>query len=409
MAYEEWMLGVLEHLSTIGRTEANGSHRLGYTQEDETARAYFINLMREAGLSVRLDPFGNIIGRLEGTNPSLPAIASGSHLDTVPNGGHYDGMVGAVGALAAIKRLKERGPLTRSLECIVFQLEESSRFAMATMGSKVMAGTANLEKFAKAIDATGMTLPEAMEQVGLAFDKLPQATRKQGELDAFVEMHIDQSETLEDLGLAVGVVSAIAAPIRCKVTVEGYAAHSGSTPMNKRRDALVSAAEFILAVRAVGNRYSAKEIVTTVGKITAHPGSMNVVAGRADLLLDLRGTDKAVMDEAFTAIREAAAGIGAVYGTPISFDVIGSEHPVRMDATIQGAIEEACRQLGIATRRVVSGAGHDAMNVAAFAPVGMIFVRCKGGISHNPAEYAAPEDILAGLDVLTETLYHLAR
>lgn len=404
---KQWVMGVLEHLSTLGRTASGGSCRLGFTEADAQARDYFMGLMRESGLSVRVDPFGNIIGRLG--EMSGPAVASGSHLDTVPEGGHYDGMVGCVAALAAIRRLKERGPLARPLELIVFQLEESSRFAMATMGSKVMAGTADLAKFQVAKDNDGVTLPEAMRGFGLDFAKLPQAVRSKGELAAFVELHIDQSQTLEDLQLPVGIVSAIAAPIRSRVTVEGWAAHSGSTPMNKRRDAVLSAAELIVAVRAVGNRFAIQEIVTTVGKVTAFPGSMNVVAGKAELLLDLRGTDKAVMEEAFAAIRAAADGIAAVYGTPIHFDILGSETPVRMDPRIQSAIEDACTALKLPARRVVSGAGHDAMNVAAFAPVGMIFVRCRGGISHNPAEFAEADDIMAGLDILTETLYNLAK
>ncbi len=405
---KEWVHTVLEHLSTIGRTDQNGSNRLAFSADDMAAREYFKGLMREAGLSVREDPFGNIIGRMEGTDPALPAVASGSHIDTVPNGGHYDGAAGSVAALAALKRIRERGPTRHPLELIIFQMEESSRFSMATLGSKIMVGRAKLDLCRAAKDKSGMTLPQAMAERGYDFEKLPQALRKKGELACFLELHIEQSPTLEEKGLAVGIVTAIAAPIRTHVVIEGKASHSGGTAMNNRRDALVSASQLVLAVRAVGNAYARQEIVATVGNLTVSPGAMNVVPGKVELWIDLRGTDRAVMDEAQEAVRKAAEGIAAVNRTPVTFNPLGAEDPVTMTPRIISLMESVCRDRGIPSMPIVSGAGHDTMNMADITDVGMVFIRCKDGLSHNPGEHASIEDIMAGLDVLTETLYRLA-
>ncbi len=408
MMDKTWVSGVLERLSAIGRTDQNGSNRLAFSEEDMAARGYFKTLMREAGLDVREDAFGNIIGRMEGTNPSLPAVATGSHIDTVPNGGHYDGTAGSVAALAALKRIRERGMPRHPLELIIFQMEESSRFSLATMGSKIMTGRAKLDLARKARDKSGKSMPEVMAERGYDFEMLPLAVRKKGELACFIELHIEQSPTLEEKELPVGIVTAIAAPIRTHVVIEGKASHSGGTAMNNRRDALVSAAEMTLAVRAVGNAYSRQEIVATVGNLTVFPGAMNVVPGRAELWIDLRGTRRDVMDEAQEALRRAGESVAAVNRTPVTFNALGAENPVPMTGRIISLMETVCRDLSVPFMPIVSGAGHDTMNMADITDVGMVFVRCKDGLSHNPGEYAAIGDIMAGLDVLTETLYRLA-
>ncbi|GHV53809.1 putative hydrolase [Deltaproteobacteria bacterium] len=405
----KWAQDALEHLSTIGRTSDNGSNRLAFSDEDMAARAYFKSLMQDAGLAVREDAFGNIIGRLEGTDASLPAVATGSHIDTVPNGGHFDGMAGSVASLLALKRIKSRGAARHPLELIIFQMEESSRFSQATFGSKVMVGKANLDIAGKAVDKKGISLPEAMKARGYDFSQLPGAIRKKGEIACFLELHIEQSPTLEEENLPVGIVTAIAAPIRTHVLIEGKAGHSGGTAMNNRRDALVSAAEMVLAVRRVGNAFARREIVATVGNMTVSPGAMNVVPGGAELWIDLRGTNRAVMDEAQSALVKAAQAIEAAYGTPVRANVLGADNPVLMTPDIIRLIGEVSREKNIPSMPIVSGAGHDAMNMALIADVGMIFIRCKDGLSHNPAEFAAMDDIMAGADVLTETLHRLAR
>ena len=405
---KQWVDEVLTELSRIGRTEQGGSNRLAFSDEDMAAREYFKSQMCKAGLKLREDAFGNIIGRLEGSDPSLPAVATGSHIDTVPNGGHFDGIAGSVASLLAIKRISEKGGVRHPMELIIFQMEESSRFSLATFGSKVMAGTADLVTASKAKDKTGITLPEAMNAKGYNFANLSAAARKKGELSCFLELHIEQSPTLEEKNLPVGIVTAIAAPIRTHVVIEGKASHSGGTAMNSRRDALVSAAEMVLAVRCVGNTFARREIVATVGNLTVSPGAMNVVPGKAELFIDLRGTNRAVMDEAQEALVKAASAIEAAYGTPITFNKLGADNPVAMTPKIISLMHEAAKELNIPCMPIVSGAGHDTMNMAAITDVGMVFIPCRDGLSHNPDEFVSTDNILAGADLLTETLYRLA-
>lgn len=404
----QWIKQTISHIAGFGGTDQNGSNRLAFSDEDMAARAYFKGLMREAGLTVREDAFGNIIGRLEGTDPNLPAIATGSHIDTVPNGGHFDGVAGSVASLLAIRRIKERGQVRHPLELIIFQMEESGRFSQACFGSKVMVGKADLEKGKAAKDKAGITLPEAMAAHGYDYSKLAGARRGKNEIACFLELHIEQSPTLEEKNLPVGIVTAIAAPIRTHVVIEGKASHSGGTAMNNRQDALVSAAELVLAVRRVGNTFSRKEIVATVGNLTVSPGAMNVVPGRAELWIDLRGTDKAVMDQAQEAVRKAALAVEAAYGTPLAFTLVSEDTPVRMTPKIVSLLTDAATDLGIPCMPIVSGAGHDTACMADIADVGMVFIRCKDGLSHNPGEFATLDDIMAGARVLTEALLRLA-
>ena len=406
---KEWVSDTLGHLARIGKTEQNGSNRLAYTKEDSEARAYFKDLMVKANLTVREDAAGNIIGRLEGTDPHAPAVATGSHIDTVPNGGHFDGMVGSVGGLAAIMKLQEKGPLTHPLELIIFQMEESSRFSMATFGSKVMIGKLGSVTARGLKDKEGTYLPDAMKECGLDVERLDEAVRQKGELKCFLEMHIEQSPTLEQEELGVGIVTAIAAPIRSQVKITGKASHSGGTSMNNRQDALITASELALAVRAVANRFARQQIVATVGNLVVRPGAMNVVPGEVELWIDLRGSSRAVMDEAQAAIEQAIQGIAATYGTPAKFKQLSADNPVAMTAEVITALESSAKMLNIPTMHIVSGAGHDTMNIAEIADVGMIFIRNKDGLSHHPEEYASIDDIMQGLELMTETMYQMAK
>ena len=365
-------------------------------------------LMRQAGLAVRTDAWGNLIGRLDGTDPRAPAVATGSHLDTVPEGGNYDGGVGSVAGLGALMRLKARGRFRHPLELIVFRGEESSRFGIHTMGSKAMSGMATVDAWQRLKDQTGAPLAQVLAARGLDLARLPGAGRRTGELKAFVEVHIEQCFVLEQAGIPIGVVEAIAAPIRLRLTVDGIASHSGATPMGKRRDALVTASHLVLAVEAEAKKRADRRIVGTVGILKIAPGALNVVPGRAELWVDVRGIDEASLAETAEAIVEAARRIAASEGTRVQVETVSADTPVPMDPAIIGTIEGVCRRLGYAFQRMPSGAGHDAMNMARIAPAGMIFIPCRGGISHNPDEYASPEDIVRGMDVLTETLAALA-
>jgi N-carbamoyl-L-amino-acid hydrolase len=397
----------LDGIARFGKGE-RGFSRLVFGEAEWGAVEYVTGLMREAGLAVRTDAFGNVIGRLEGREPGAPVVATGSHVDTVPEGGNFDGVVGVIAGLGALMRLKARGLLRRPVEVMVFRGEESARFSIHTMGSKVMAGIASLEAWRKLQDHGGATLAQALATRGLDLERIPEAVRRPEEFKAFVEMHIEQGPVLEEAGIPIGVVEAIAGPVRLKISVEGTASHSGTTPMGKRRDALVSAAQVVLAVQDEAAKRAERRIVGTVGVMKVHPGAINVVPGRVEMWVDIRGIDSEDIAATARAVREAAARIADREGTRIQLETLSTDTPVPMDSDVIRTIEAACRLTGVAYRRMPSGAGHDAMNMAKLAPAGMIFIPCRRGVSHNPDEYAAPEDILTGIDVLTETLAALA-
>lgn len=404
----KWIMDTIEALAQYGKGQ-QGMDRQAFTEADRQAHRYVMGLMGEIGLTVREDAFGNLIGRLPGKDPAAAAVVTGSHIDTVPEGGKYDGIVGVVGSLYALKQLKERGPLTHPLEVIVFMAEESSRFGFATMGSKVMAGQMNLLSWSKAKDKDGVKLSEALASWGLDMDKLLSAKRAPQEMKAFVELHIEQGPVLERTGKKVGVVTAIAAPTRMKITVEGFAAHSGTTPMDERQDALVSAAQIVLAVRESAMDQVHRGTVGTVGVMKVHPGAMNVVPGMVEMWVDIRGVDHDSIIECIQDIKDQVSTIADEQETPVSIEVMSSDKPVILAEEIIDTIEDACETLHVAYQRMHSGAGHDAMNIAALTPTGMIFVPSHKGISHNPDEYTSQEDITAGVQVLTETLYQLAK
>ena len=402
-----WVVATLDGIARFGKGE-RGFSRLVFGEAEWGAVEYVTGLMREADLAVRTDAFGNVIGRLEGREPDASVVATGSHVDTVPEGGNFDGVVGVIAGLGALMRLKDRGLLRRPVEVMVFRGEESARFSIHTMGSKVMAGIAGVEAWRTLQDHGGTTLAQALAARGLDLERIPEAVRRPEEFKAFVEMHIEQGPVLEEAGIPIGVVEAIAGPVRLKISVEGTASHSGTTPMGKRRDALVSAAQVVLAVQDEAAKRAERRIVGTVGVMKIHPGAMNVVPGRVEMWVDIRGIDAEDVATTARAVREAAARIADREGTRIQLETLSTDAPVPMDSDVIRTIEAACRRAGVAYRRMPSGAGHDAMNMAKLAPAGMIFIPCRRGVSHNPDEYAAPEDILTGIDVLTETLAVLA-
>lgn len=403
-----WVASVIDTISNWGKGK-QGSNRLAFTLEDWQAKEYVISLMQEMGLKVRIDAFGNIIGRLEGLNSSAKVVATGSHLDTVPEGGHYDGVVGVVGALAAVKALQGKSKLTHPLEIIIFAAEESSRFGYATMGSKVIVGTVNASLWTKVKDRKGISLADALAAQGFNLSNIASAVRRKEEFKAFLELHIEQGPILEAEKISIGIVEAIAAPTRLKITIEGMAAHSGATPMNQRRDALVSAAMIILAVQEIATEQAHLGTVGTVGALQVHPGVMNVVPGLVEMWVDIRGINHESIIETLQEIKDAISTIAEGQDTPIAIEVLSSDKPVSMDETVKSIIEDACRTTGKSYRRMPSGAGHDAMNMVTLAPSGMIFIPCRDGNSHNPDEYAELEDIMSGIEVLTETLFQLAK
>ncbi len=404
---QQWIVETINAIASMGADESGAANRLAFTVADKETRSYVASIMESLGMTVRIDAIGNVIGRLEGTEPQLPPVAMGSHVDTVPHGGHYDGVVGVVGAIAAVGRLKAKEPLRRTVEVIVFVAEESSRFSHSTMGSKAMTGSANLNAWERAVDSQGIAFPEALAAEGLSFENLRQCVVAEQTYQAYLELHIDQSKQLEERGAAVGVVEAIAAPTRFKMTVTGIAGHSGTTPMHDRYDALVSASELVLAIRNIANDHAEDDIVATVGNLKVYPGAMNVVPGKAELWVDLRGTDYEYIVESLQEIKDAALSIAEDYETPVTIEMLSADKPVSMDENLVALAEKAAEEVGVEWMRAVSGAGHDAMNMAKITPAGMIFVRSRDGVSHHPDEYAAPEDIEAGVQVLAAMLRRL--
>ena len=403
----DWVLHVFETISGFSRGE-HGITRLALSEEELRARGYVVGLMQELGMKIRVDGIGNIIGRLEGTDPAAAPVIVGSHLDSVPEGGRYDGVLGVVGGLAAIRRIQATEHSQHPLELIIFTAEESSRFGFATMGSKAMAGVPDIKAWSKAKDQQGISFLEALAAAGLPTDDIGSASRVGEPIQAFVELHIEQGPVLEDEELEIGIVEAIAAPTRLKIKVEGTPGHSGTTPMHTREDALVTAAQIVLAVREVALSRYEDGTVGTVGNLKVYPGVMNVIPGIVEMWVDIRGVSHESIVETLQELKDEISIIAEAEGTTISIEVLTSDKPVKLHPMVINAVEEACKDLKVSYMRMNSGAGHDAMHMASIGPAGMIFIPCASGISHNPEESAAPADIMRGIDVLTRTLRKLA-
>ena len=389
----------IEALSNHGMNEHGGSDRVAFSEHDVEAREFFAGLMREAGLAVRADTAGNLIGRREGRHDERPPIAFGSHLDTVPNGGAYDGIVGSVGALEAIEILNEHGISTdHPLEVIVFVDEEGG-----LTGSRAFVGKLG-EEALDVVSHSGKTIREGIRYLGGDPARLDEAAHAKGDVKAFLELHIEQGGTLEDRGLDIGVVEGIVGIEWWEVVIEGFANHAGTTPMQGRRDAVLAGARFALAVNDVVTAEEGAQ-VGTVGRFTAEPGAPNVIPGRAVLSLELRDLSSGKIERLYAAIRERAAAIEDETGTEISFRHLDvAAEPALTDERIQAIIAAAAESLGYSYTHLPSGAGHDAQDMARIAPTGMIFVPSRGGISHSPREFTSAEDMARGASVLVESI-----
>lgn len=403
-----WVVGMIEQIAQFGKGKT-GITRLAFSEADKLARNFVIEMMSTIGLNVRVDAAGNIIGRLEGSKCQTPVVMTGSHLDTVPEGGKFDGVLGVVSALAAVQRLKQRGALSHPLEVVVFAAEESSRFGVATFGSKAMTGLLTAHTWSRAKDREGVSLRESVAGFGLEMETVKAAVRPQKDMKAFVELHIEQGRMLEHNKISIGIADSIAAPTRCKITVEGVAAHSGTTPMDERQDALVSAAMIILSIQEIALAQSHYGTVATVGNLRVQPGVINVIPGLAELWVDIRGIEHESIVDALQEIKDAISAIADAQDTPVAIEVISSEKPVSMNEEVSNIIESVCKKKNVSYQRLYSGAGHDAMSMAHSIPSGLILIPCKDGISHNPDEAVAEADIASGIEVLTETLYQLAK
>ena len=392
---------LVEHLmglAEFGKNPQGGVSRVAYTDADRQGREYVMGLMRAAGLAVSVDAAGNITGRRAGRDRRLPPILLGSHIDSVPDGGNYDGDVGSLGAVEVAQTLAEARVVTRHpLEVIVFQNEEGG-----TVGSRAIVRDLT-ERELDAVSRSGKTIREGIRFLGGDPDRLASARRRRGDVAAYLELHIEQGSVLERERIDIGVVEGIVGIGWWDVTVEGFANHAGTTPMDQRRDALLAAAQFVQAVNRVVTSVSGRQ-VGTVGRIQALPGAPNVIPGKVVLSLELRDLDAAKIASLFERIRDEARRIGEASGTTFDFGETFSSVPAPTDERVRRLIAESARELGLTTKLMPSGAGHDAQEIAQIAPVGMIFVPSVGGISHSPKEFSRPRDIENGANVLLLTL-----
>jgi len=395
------LLGRLQSMAQIGRSPQGGVNRLAYSDADLEGRAYVVELMRAAGLQVRIDAAGNIIGRREGADPKLPPLLAGSHIDSVPEGGVYDGTVGVIGAVEIAQTLADRGvTLRHPFEVVVFQNEEEGLF-----GSRAMCGELS-EPDLGLLSQSGKTIREGIAFIGGDPDNLQAARRRRGDVAAFVEYHIEQGPVLEGEGTDLGIVEGIVGVSRWEVSVTGFTNHAGTTPMYGRKDALLAAARFIDAVNRVVTSASGLQ-VGTVGRIRVLPGAPNVIPGHVTLSLDLRDLDTVRLDALYREVEAEASQIAEATGTTIEFKQTSVQLPALADQRIQGVVAEASKELRLTTKLMRSGAGHDAQALARIAPIGMIFIPSVGGLSHTPQEFSRPSDITNGANTYLHTLLKL--
>ncbi len=382
--------------------------RVVFTERDREARAWLRGLAEKAGLDVRVDPVGNTFFRWEGSEAGLPAVATGSHVDAIPNAGMYDGTVGVLGGLEAIRALQADGfGPRRSIELVLFTSEEPTRFGIGCLGSRLMSGVLPPGKAAALRDAEGRSLEQARADAGFggALDAVRLAREHYA---SFVELHIEQGPLLEREGLDIGVVTAIAAPAAGSVMLTGLGGHAGALLMPDRRDALAGAAEVVLATEQAARATGAIDTVATVGVCEVFPGAVNSVPSRARLSLDVRDIDEPRRDRVLAEIDDACQKIAERRGLQIAVEILNADPPAECSSAILSAIEAACVEAGVSSRRMVSRAYHDSLFMARVCPVAMIFVPCRGGVSHRPDEYSSPESLARGAEVLARTLAALS-
>ncbi|WP_311239144.1 MULTISPECIES: allantoate amidohydrolase [unclassified Xanthomonas] len=383
-----------------------GLFRAWLSPAHRAAIAQVSTWMRQAGMQVRLDAAANLIGRYDGTQADAPALLIGSHLDSVRDAGRYDGPLGillGIECVAALHAQARRLPF--AIEVIAFGDEEGSRFPASMFCSRAVAGTLDPTTLA-VTDAAGIDVASALADWDLDIANIQHAARTPGSVLAYLETHIEQGPVLEADGLPVGIVTAIAAQRRFALRFDGRAGHAGTTTMALRRDALSAAAEALLAIERIA-RDGSNDLVATVGKLQLAPGAVNVVPGRVDCTLDVRAGDDATRDAAVRAIEQALARIGAARGIAIAITPLQTLAASPCAPTLMTRLDHAVAAQGIAPRRLVSGAGHDAMTMAALCPTAMLFVRCAGGISHHPDEHVDPADAEVALAVMRHFIEHL--
>jgi N-carbamoyl-L-amino-acid hydrolase len=398
----------IEALAAISDVEPPAVTRIVFSEQDLRARGWLQERFDEAGLTVRVDAVGNTFARWEGSRPELPAVATGSHIDAIPYAGKFDGVVGVLGGLEAIRALKASGfwP-ARSIELIQFTSEEPTRFGVGCLGSRLLSGAVTPESDEKLRDRDGQTLEFVRKQAGFLGD-LASVRLPDGFYSAFVELHIEQGPILEREGITIGLVTEIAAPASFLITLEGQGGHAGGTLMPGRRDALCAASELVLAIERLARSSGAIDTVATVGTCEIHPGAINSIPSRVKLGVDLRDIDGARRDHILENIKDAARDIARQRQVEIHFEVLNADAPASSAPRVLHAIRSACGVAKASSREIVSRAYHDSLFMSRIAQMAMIFIPCRDGVSHRPDEFAAIGDIAAGVEVLARALADLS-
>ena len=392
---------ILERIETLaGFSELDGGlTRVAFSKECRAASEAVLAWMTEAGMEVRLDAVGNVVGRYEGETPGLPCLMMGSHLDSVRDAGKYDGPLGVLVPLACVESLHEaRRRLPFAIEVVGFVDEEGVRFKSTLLGSRGVAGTFE-DTVLDATDEAGITVAQAMRSCGLDPAAIPTAARKGEDVHAYVEFHIEQGPVLEDEDLSVGVVTAISGQTRLRATIEGVAGHAGTVPMTLRRDSLAAAAECVLAVESFC-RNGPPGLVGTVGELVASPGISNVIAGSTRFSLDIRSPVDLERRGAVSSIEKAIGEIVGRRGLRLALDTTFDADSCCCAPWLMDQLGSAIEAESLALRHLPSGAGHDGMAMIALTDIAMLFLRCEGGISHNPLEAVSHDDVETGLRVM---------
>ena len=398
----------IDELALISEAPPPVVTRVLFSEADIRGRGYVRKAAREAGLAIREDPVGNIFARWEGSEPDLPVVGSGSHTDAIPNAGRYDGVVGVLGAFEALAALKRAGfRPRRSLEVVMFTSEEPTRFGLGCLGSRLIAGTISIERARALRDVDGRTRDELRGAAGYS-GPLESVRLPNGYYHSFIELHIEQGPILEAKGIPIGIVEQIAGPSSYRVTLQGEGGHAGAVPMPGRHDAMLAGAEIALAVENAAKTSGSPDTVGTVGIFRIEPGASNSVPFRAYLEIDLRDTRLDTRGEALAQIEASAAKACALRGVRMEFEEINSDPPADGDPKTVATVEKVCSELGLRSLRMVSRAYHDSLFISRVSPTTMVFIPCRNGWSHRPEEFATPEHIASGVEVLAHTMARLA-
>jgi len=398
----------IEELAAISDGEVPAVTRVVFTPTDLKARDWLMAKCKKAGLTVRQDPVGNIFARWTGSQPDAPAVGTGSHIDAIPNAGKYDGVVGVLGGLEAIRSLQASGFRPKhSIELLIFTSEEPTRFGIGCLGSRLLSGSLSVKKARKLADRDGILLEEVRANAGVT-GALEEVKLPDGYYKAFVELHIEQGPLLEQQKIPLGLVTHIAAPASLRISIEGEGGHAGAVLMPERRDALCAAAELILAIETAARARNARDSVATVGICTVFPGAVNSIPSRVQLSVDVRDTNLERRDEILRRIRAAGQNVAAQRQVVLDEEVLNADAPAECATSIVETLAESCKKHQLNFMPMVSRAYHDSLFMSRITAVAMLFIPCRNGYSHRPDEYVSSEEIERGVIVLAETLASLA-